>query len=308
MNDPRGSRTGPAGLPPLGALRCFEAAARLGSFTRAAAELHLTQSAVSHQVRELESLLGVRLFLRKPRGIALTEAGDRYLPFVREALQRLRTGTDLVTGGRATTVLTVSVSPAFAARWLVPRLGDFSAAHPDLDLRVSALRRHVELAREDIDMAVRHGDGHWPGLQVTRLCEERLYPVCSPALLREADIREAADLAHHPLLHDRDRDGWAAWLAAAGVDTAHASRGPVFNDTALAIDAAVSGQGVALGRSALASLDLAGGRLVRPLRESQPAAFAYWVVCTETMAQTAKVTRFTAWLLAQAEADRARQT
>ncbi len=293
-------------FPTIAALRAFEAAARRLSFTEAARELHLTQGAVSHQIRDLEARMEIRLFERQGRGLALTEAGRRYLPFVQDAFERLSAGADALRPSRRATVLTVSVSPNFAGKWLVPRLGAFSRAHPDLDLRISASLQHVDFATDGIDMAVRHGDGRWPHLHVTRLCREALYPVCSPSFLASGPpIRTPADLTKHALIHDRDREGWAAWFEALGYDAGalQLSHGPVFNQTSLAIDAAVAGQGIALARSALAALDLAGGRLVRPLTEAVPARFAYWIVSPKRRAETPKISRFRDWLLAECDAD-----
>ncbi len=289
-------------LPSTTALRAFEASARLLNFTQAAAELHLTQGAVSHQIRELETLLATRLFERRARGLALTESGQRYLPFVREALERLRAGAALLQPRSGAQVLTVTLSPNFASKWLVPRLGDFLAAHPALDLRISASRRHVDFAADAIDLAVRHGTGDWPHLQVTRLCPEWVFPVCSPGYLSAHPMTALADLARGGLLHDRERGHWQQWLAAFG-SALPAPQGPVFSDTSLAIDAAVSGQGVALARSALAALDLAAGRLVRPVAEALPAPFAYWIVCPKSSAGRPAIRLFRDWLLQQAAAD-----
>ncbi len=293
--------------PSLSAARAFEAAARTLNFTRAAEELGQTQGAISHQVRALEARLGVRLFERGARGlIELTESGRRYLPFVREAFDRLRAGEELVRGSGRAAVLTVSVSPNFASKWLVPRLGDFSKSHPDLDLRISASPHHVDFSRQDIDLAVRHGDGNWPDLHVERLCAEEIFPVCSPNLLQSGlAICSAADLSGRILIHDRDRSRWRDWLAAFGIKAAATEHGPVFDQTALAIDAAVAGQGIALARSALAALDLIAGRLVRPLPEAPPAEFAYWIVCRKSVGEAPKIRRFRSWLLAQAKADEA---
>jgi LysR family glycine cleavage system transcriptional activator len=286
-------------LPSTTGLRSFETAARLLNFTRAAEELNLTQGAISHQIRELEEILGTRLFDRRHRGLALTDAGRIYLIHAREALESLRAGAEAL--GKRDAVLTVTVSPNFANKWLVPRLGDFSNAHPEIDLRISASRRHTDFATDDIDLAVRHGIGDWPHLHVQRLCAEEIFPVCGPGLLTPGALLERpGDLRRHTLLHDRDRAGWRQWLVTFGVPADIAENGPVFSDTSLAIDAAVAGQGVALARSALATLDLAGGRLVRPMGEAIPAAFAYWIVCPKASAKDPKITAFRDWLVAQA--------
>lgn len=289
-------------LPSTAALRAFEAAARHFSFTGAALELGQTQGAVSHQIRELETRLGVRFFERKARGIVLTESGRIYLPFVRESLDRLRAGDDALRPQNADNVLTVSCSPNFAQKWLVPRLGDFIAAHPDIDLRISATPQHITFEGDGIDVAVRHGDGNWSHLDVSRLCQEKIFPVCSPHLMPSNEqIMSAHDLAEYVLIHDRDRAGWALWLETIGADvqTFDLDRGPVFSQTSLAIDAAVAGQGIALARSALADLDLGAGRLVRPIAEAVPAEFAYWIVCPKRDASRPNIRRFRQWLLGQ---------
>jgi LysR family transcriptional regulator, glycine cleavage system transcriptional activator len=291
--------------PSLAALRAFETAARTMSFTGAAQELNQTQGAISHQVNTLEARLGVKLFERQARGLKLTEAGGRYLPLVRDSLERLRTAEDLVRLERPS-VLTVTVSPNFASKWLVPRLGGFSVTHPNLDLRISASLQHVDFNREDIDLAVRHGTGDWPDLHVTRLCAEELFPACSPTLLRGGlSIGTPADLAGHVLVHDRSRRHWRDWLSAFGIDCPDTERGPVFDQTALAIDAAAAGQGIALARTALASLDLIAGRLVRPLEEAIPAEFAYWIVCRKSTADAPKINQFRSWLIEQVQDDKA---
>lgn len=285
-------------LPPMPALRAFEAAARHLNVTRAAEEIGLTHGAVSHQIRELEARLGVRLFEREPRGLALTPAGDTYRRFVEAALAQLHDGAAAVARQGTGRVLTVSVSPNFAHKWLVPRLGRFLEAHPDIDLRLSASVRHVDFRGGDIDMAVRHGDGNWPALDVAKLCDERVFPVCSPALA--ARVGGLAGLTGQTLLHDRDPGAWRDWLGRFGVAAPEPPRGPVFDQASLAIDAAVAGQGVALARSALVALDLAAGRLVRPVDEATDAPFAYWIVAPAQTARTPAIARFRAWLLEQA--------
>ena len=289
-------------LPSLGALRAVEAAARSLSFTQAAADLGLTQGAVSHQIRELEARLGVALFARQARGIVLTEAGRRYLPYAQEALRQLRQGGQALGKRGRDDILTVSVSPNFASKWLVPRLGDFITAHADIELRLSAAKRHVDFADGDIDVAVRHGDGHWPDLHVTRLCREVMFPVCSPFLGGVEELRQTSDLARYVLIRDQSREGWADWFSKLDVDPApfDLEKGPAYDQTSLAIDAAIGGQGIALARSALAQLDLIAGRIVRPLADETTASFAYWIVCPKGMAERRPIVRFRNWLLTEA--------
>lgn len=284
----------------MSALRAFESAARHLSFTRAAAELHVTQSAVSHSVRDLETHLRTSLFARDGRRLVLTEAGRLYLAFATEALQRLRAGERAVVDPRRNArVLTVSVSPSFAAKWLVPRLGALAAVHPDLDLRISANPEHIDFSDGEIDVAIRHGDGHWPQLHCTRLCEEEMFPVCSAQLSEPP--RQPRDLARCVLIHHQSSAAWRRWFEAVGAAPPRGfDRGPVFNEMHLVIDAAVAGQGVALARSALVALDLVAGRVVRPIGRSLPAEFAYWIVCPPGVAAAGKVMRFREWLLAEA--------
>jgi LysR family glycine cleavage system transcriptional activator len=292
----------PRRLPPLNALKAFEAAARHQSFTKAAAELAVTQGAVSHQVKALEATLRVRLFHRVRRRLVITEAGRAYLEVVRDAFDRLAMGTERLQRRQNAGTLTVTTSPDFAAKWLVHRLGRFAEAHPDIDLRVSASMHHVDFAQEDVDMAVRHGDGHWPGLHVTRLyAEEQLFPVCSPRLVR-GGLRAPADLRRHTLLHVNDRRLWTRWLAHAGVTDAM-PEGPILNHMSLALDAAAEGQGVAMARTALAAWDLAAGRLVRPFAPALDADFGYWIVCSRASADLPKIATLRAWLLAEAAAE-----
>jgi LysR family glycine cleavage system transcriptional activator len=177
-------------------------------------------------------------------------------------------------------------------------------AHPDIDLRVSASLQHVDFAREDIDLAIRHGDGQWPGLSVTRLCAEELFPVCSPKLMRgRGALRTPADLRRHSLLHINDRRDWSSWLQAADVAVSGIDRGPIFNQASMAIDAAIDGQGIALARTALAAWDLGAGRLVRPFALAMKAPYAYWIVCPQPTAELPKIRKFRDWLLREATED-----
>ena len=291
-------------LPSLNALRAFEAAARHESFTQAAQELCVTQGAVSHQVKALEDELGCRLFNREHRRLVITSAGQSYLTIVRDAFDRLALGTENLLQQHNTGVLTVSTSPNFASKWLVHRLGRFAEQHPTIDLRLAATMQHIDFAREDCDLAVRHGDGNWPGLHVTKLCVEELFPVCSPTLMRGRRVlRSPADLKHHTLLHINERLDWGTWLEAADATGVDFSHGPVFNQASMAIDAAVDGQGIALARSALAAWDLRAGRLVRPFTLSLKVPYSYWIVCPKPTAALPKISTFREWLLAEADED-----
>ena len=294
-------------LPPLNALRAFEAAARHESFTRAAVELNVTQGAVSRHVKNLEDRLGLRLFLRTPQGLTLSGDGAAYLPAVRDAFDRLAAATAALQQPERSRVLTVSVSPNFASKWLVHRLGAFARDHPEIDLRVAAQTEHIDLAAADVDVGVRHGDGMWRDLHVTRLIDEEVYPVLSPALLAAGPpLVVPADLAHYTLLRDLSSNDWPAWLAMAGAPGIDGTRGPYFNFTSMALDAAVAGQGVALARRALATHDLLTGRLVRPFAQTLTSPRGYFVICPRERAQEPKIARFRAWLLDQALRDRER--
>jgi LysR family glycine cleavage system transcriptional activator len=291
-------------LPQLNALKAFEAAARHESFTRAAEELCVTQGAVSHQVKALETELGIKLFNRERQRLIITEAGREYLIVVRDALDRIAVGTERLVQRQTSGVLTVSTSPDFAAKWLVNRLGRFAEAHPSIDLRVSATMHHVDFAREDVDIAVRHGDGEWPGLDVTRLCAEHLFAVCSPKLVAGRNrVKGPADVAKFPLLHLDTRTGWSKWLAAAGLAHADMTRGPVLNRASMLIDAAIDGQGVALARTTLAAWDLLNKRLVRPFGLALPLDKSYWIVCPQATAALPKIVTFRDWLLREATDD-----
>jgi LysR family glycine cleavage system transcriptional activator len=291
-------------LPPLNALRAFEAAARYESFTRAAEELCVTQGAVSHQVKGLETELGVKLFSRERQRLLITDAGREYATVLRDAFDRIALGTERLLQRQSAGVLTVSTSPDFAAKWLVHRLGYFAELHPEIDLRVSATLHHVDFAREDIDLAVRHGDGNWPGLEATRLCTEELFAVCSPKLLaNRARLKKPEDLLKLPLLHLDDRKVWARWLEAAGVTNPEPSHGPILNRASMIIDAAVDGQGVALARTTLAAWDLLNGRLVEPFPATIRTTKTYWIVSPKATSGLPKITLFRKWMLAEAAED-----
>ncbi len=290
-------------LPPLNALRAFESAGRHLSFTRAAAELNVTQAAVSHQIKALEERLGVTLFKRQNRRLLLTDAGQAYLPSVRDTFEGLARATERLLARDRGGALTASVLPSFAAKWLVPRLGRFRAAHPDIDVRLSTDLSLSDFARNDVDVGIRYGQGGYPGLESVRLMTEELFPVCSPALLRgDKPLRKPSDLQFHTLLHDDFQVDWRLWLTAAGVKGIDPARGPTFTDSSMVIQAAVEGQGVALARSVLSASDLAAGRLVKPFEVSMPASWAYYLVYPPATRDSPKIAAFRTWLLAEAQA------
>lgn len=290
-------------LPSLNGLKAFEATARHESFTKAAHELCVTQGAVSQQVKGLETELGVRLFRRERQRLIITDAGRSYLEVVRDAFDRLGMGTERLLQRQKSGALTITTSPNFAAKWLVHRLGRFSEAHPEIDLRVSASVQHIDFAREDIDLAIRHGDGEWPGMHVTRLCTEQLFPVCSPKLLSAGALRSPGDIRRHTLLHTNGTSEWENWLRRVEVDGVDVKRGVVFNQAGMTIDAAVDGQGIALARTALASSDLIAGRLIRPFALAFDAPYAFWIVCPKSAAELPKIATFRSWLLEEGADD-----
>lgn len=291
-------------LPALNALRSFESAARHQSFTRAAEELFVTQGAVSHQVKALEAELGLKLFNRERQRLVITAAGRDYLAVVQDAFDRIALGTDQLLQRQRSGVITISVSPDFAAKWLVNRLGRFALAYPDIELKLSATMHHVDFAREEVDLAIRHGTGQWPGLDAVNLGQEELFPVCSPGLIGSRNgIREPDDVLQFPLLHLNDRRDWSRWLAAACGTGEGLLHGPIFNHASLLIDAAIDGQGVALIRTALAATDLIQGRLVRPFRAALPLKNTYWIVCPKATRSLPKIMATREWLLAEAADD-----
>ncbi len=290
-------------LPPLNALRAFEAAARHLSFTKAAEELHVTPGAVSQQVKALEEYLGTTLFQRLNRALTLTEEAEACLPALREGFAKLAEATAMLTAHEAQNRLTVSAAPSFASKWLVPRLGQFQQHHPDIDIWVSADMELVDFARDGVDLAIRYGGGDYPGMWVEKLLTESVFPVCSPDLLSGPDaLNTPADLARVTLLHDNSPEhdescpDWPMWLKAANVSGVDGSRGLRFNQSSLVLEAAIGGRGVALAKSTLAAADLAAGRLARPFDITFPIDFAYYLVCPPSKAHLPKVKAFVTWI------------
>ncbi len=291
-------------LPPLNALRAFEAAARHLSFTRAAGELHVTQAAVSHQVKALEEHLGRKLFRRLNRALLLTDDGQAYLPSISRAFTLLNDATNDLLTKQAPGPLTVSALPSFAARWLVPRLGRFRQIRPDIDLRIDPSAELSDFAGGDVDVGIRYGRGKYPGMRADWLMTEDIFPVCSPALLEGPHpLRDPRDLQHQVLLHDDGHGDWRTWLLAAGVDRVDPARGPIFTDSSMLIQAAMAAQGVALARGVVAADELAAGRLVRPFTLSLSTAYAYYLVCPVNTAEQPKIAAFRDWLLDEARSE-----
>jgi LysR family glycine cleavage system transcriptional activator len=301
----------PASLPPLNGLLVFEAAARHLSFTRAAAELNVTQTAVSHQIRRLEEQLGLRLFVRRNRALELTREAREYLPAVRAAFQDLRVATQRLLHGKRDDVLTVSTIVSVAAKWLVPRLAAFQETHPEIEVRIATGTRLVDFRREEVDVAIRYGRGHWPGLRADWLMAEELFPVCAPSLLTgPKPLNRPEDLVHHTLLHvELGADEWQLWLTATGLPPRLATqRGMRFDDRLMALQAAMDGLGVAIGHAPLVEADIAAGRLVVPFDAYQlPAEAGYYLVGPHETADLTKIVTFRTWLLAAAHAKGALQ-
>lgn len=280
---------------PLNALRAFEASARHLSFTRAGLELCVSQAAVSHQVIRLEQLLGVPLFRRLPRGLALTDEGAALVPVLAESFDRISAVLDRYAGGRMREVLTLGVVGTFATGWLLPRLPGFAAAHPFGDLRLLTNNNRVDLAGDGLDYAIRFGDGAWHGADADRLMEAPLTPICAPALA--ARLREPTDLTGELLLRSYRADEWPCWFAIAGV-TAPPLHGPIFDSSVTTATAAAAGIGVALLPARMFGDALDQGRLVRPFPQSVDTG-AYWLTGLKTRKSTDAMQAFRNWLLAE---------
>jgi LysR family transcriptional regulator, glycine cleavage system transcriptional activator len=295
----------PARLPSLNGLRAFEAAARHLSFTNAASELNVTQTAISHQIRRLEEELGIRLFVRQNRALALTPEARDYLPGVRTAFNDLQLATDRLLRRDNDHVLTVSTLASLAAKWLLPRLSAFQEANPGIDVRITTSTTLVDFKTGDVDAAIRYGRGHWPGLRADWLMADELFPVCSPALLvGKKPLQRPEDLADHVLLHNSagNNDDWRLWLTAAGLP-ANLSKQPgiTFDLVYMTVQAAIDGIGVAMGRTSYVEADIAKGRLVVPFRITLPADAGFYLVSPEARADSPKLAAFRQWLSASVQ-------
>lgn len=295
-------------LPSLDLLRGFEAAARLLSFTRAGEELHLTQSAVSRQMQELEAQLGAQLFERRHRALALTEAGQQFYAAAAQVLATMRAATDRLRAQTGRRALAVTTTHSFAALWLIPRLAGFTRTHPDIDVRISADTRVQDLARDGLDVAIRHGPASLAGPSAERLFGERVFPVCSPKLLRDPrrPLVEPADLRHHVLLQYDDPDArhpwlhWRTWLEVERLSELKAAGRLTFSGYEQIIAAAIAGHGIALGRSPLLKDVLDAGELVAPFKRTTDPARAYYAVVSPNVQGRPEVAEFVAWLKAEA--------
>src|SRR3569833_1857198 len=291
-----------ARLPSLNGLRAFEAAARHLSFTRAASELNVTQTAISHQIKRLEDELGIPLFVRNNRSLALTPQARDYLPLVRAAFDDLRLATERLVRKDDGKVLTVSTLASLAAKWPLPRLTAFQEPHPGIDVRITTSTSLVDFKTGDVDAARRYGRGHWPGLRAEWLMADELFPVCSPALLQSSKpLRRPEDLAHHTLLHTSGGydDDWRLRLTAAGLPAAISKQsGQSYDLIFMTIQAVIVGFGIALGRTSYVQDDIAKGRLVVPFKMALPSDAGFYLVSPEGSTDPPKLRAFREWVKA----------
>lgn len=285
-------------LPPLNALKAFEAAARHLSFTKAADELFVTQAAVSHQIKALEEYLSMKLFIRRNRTLLLTEEGQAYFLELKDIFKNLQEATERLLARGSKGAITVATPPSFASQWLVPRISQFSLAFPDIDVRIKAVDYDEGFLADDIDVAIYYGRGRWNGLQADKLHTEFLTPLCSPMLFQsDKPLDKLSDLRHHVLLHDSSRAAWKLWLKLVGVNGVNVNHGPVFSHSMLVLQAAALGQGIALGNTILAKPEIDAGRLIMPFEEKIESRDAFYLVCEESQAELGKIAAFREWIL-----------
>jgi LysR family glycine cleavage system transcriptional activator len=282
---------------PLNALRVFEAVATHLSFTAAAKELGVTTAAVSAQIKALETDIGVPLFRRHTRAVALTQDGAELLPGVHRGLDELRRAVERLRRERVGGLLNLSVPSEFLQRWLLPRLGEFTRRHPEIEVRFGPARAALDFERDDFHAAILYGSGQWPGLRAERLLDEWVFPVCSPALLAKlGPIETLSDFSRYPLLHSR-AEPWPDWLRRVGGDTTRTDVPPQPEDASATLAAVEQGKGVALARWSLVAADLAAGRLVRPMLPSVQQHSAWFLMAPAERFSLPKVVRFRTWLL-----------
>jgi LysR family transcriptional regulator, glycine cleavage system transcriptional activator len=294
----------PRRLPPLNALRAFEAGARRLNFTRAAGDLSVTQTAVSHQIKLLEEWVGQPLFQRHARNVELTNAGRVLYPAVAQAFDLVAEAAQRARESTQRSTLTVTVTPTFGTRWLAPRLGRFWRDNPDIDLRIHHSLHLIDINRESVDLGVRWGRGEWPGLVVEPLLHAHPTPVCSPDLISgERPLREPRDLAQHTLVHEQDFQEWVEWLTAAGFPEVDGRRGPIIDNSTALLRAVLDGNGVMMGIPALLDDELKSGRLVAPFETAVHEDFGYYLVYRPAAAELPKVRTFREYLMSEVESD-----
>lgn len=285
-------------LPPLNALKAFEAAARHLSIKHAAEELCVTPGAVSQMIKVLEEHLRVRLFERVTRGIYLTDAGHDYLPSIRNAFRQIADASERIAAQRDSGLLTVSATPFFASAWLVPRLSSFREIQPDIDLQIVTSNALVDFSRSEVDVAIRHGLGRYPGLRSDRVVTVEVVAVATPGLVERLGLPgRPSDLAHWPQVHDAERKGWSLWFETHGVPERMAARGPSFDDSGLLLKAILAGQGAGLLPAALVEDELRDGRLVQLSPAVNMEDFAYYLVYPDNKQQQPKISAFRDWIL-----------
>lgn len=285
-------------LPPLNSLRTFEAAGRLLSFTLAAQELNVTQAAISHQIKVIEGFLGVSLFYRLPRKLALTEQGKALLPEVIDAFDTLTSAIGTVNKDHDYSLLSVRLAPSFAAKWLSPKLKYFWLQYPEIDLCLFHAHGAVDFERESIDLGVTYGKGDWSGVVSEKLLSLDFFPVCAPSFLtKDKPLSDMDNLKYYTLLHDATYESWSEWLNLAGVTDIATNRGTIIDDTNVLIQAAVDGQGVALGSTTFVQDHLDAGRLIKPFDIILESKFAYYIVYPKPHLENPSVRAFRDWLL-----------
>ncbi len=290
-------------LPSLNALRAFESAARHLSFTKAAAELFVTQAAVSHQIKHLEEQLDTPLFRRLHRQLRLTDAGQILLPRISDALDIMAAGVERLRDDQREGGLTVSTLESIAATWLVPRLANFRALHPEINLSLAISDQLVDFERDNVDMALRYGGGGWPDVAVTKITDEDIFPVLAPSLLDKGPrLAKPADLLKFPLIFENLAETWADWFAAAGIANAPVPGGTFLPHSNLVMQAVMAGEGVALGRSFLINPEITAGRLIKPFEIAVPAALSYYLVAPVGADKQPKIRAFQDWIIAETHA------
>ena len=283
---------------PLHALRALITVVRQGGVTRAAEKLHLTQGAVSHQIHAVQAALGVALFDKRGRNLIPTSEAMAYVARIESALSEIERANQLLLESHRAARLRISTTPSFAAHWLLPRLGRFVAAHPAIDIRVDSSSRLVDFGDGEVDVAIRFGAGNYPALFSELLMHDWIFPVCSPAYARQHQLADPPTLDGLTILH-ADGEPWSWWFPSAGIDGEEPTRGLVFSDSSLMLQAAIDSQGVGLARQSVASEAIASGRLIRPFSAYAQTPHSYYFVCRKEMADTPSVVCFRQWLASQ---------